>query len=172
MLFLIIFAPETHDDRETEAQRLDEAGDKHGGELERIRLQDLLAERLGQDLDSHQEPQRGNKRKLKGHSFYRSESQRVAYELDTALQGPGRNGGGLRKFQSPENWMTDPPSFLEQSMLLLSADQGPDVWRFQNWADGPDGRLCILREPDIWNHGVMSDCIGTALDAGQGTFLF
>ena len=164
---------QTHADYESEEKKQADAGNMEAAKLEEVRVEDLLRSHLQLSEASQPQPKAGQKRKLtkkKGHEFFRTKSQRVAYELENALQGGDRSGPGLKRYQLPAQSSGAPA--LEQPVLIVSGDQGPDIWCFQNWADSSNGRLCMLREPDVWNHGLMNDCVGAAVDCGAGSFLF
>ena len=100
-------------------------------EQERLRLEDLLAQRLGLDYDMKAKP--GRKRKHKGSTFYRTFVRRVAYELGNALQGPSRQGSSLVKKPLEKDWKQKSGPSLSQPVLLPSAGQGPDTWCFETW---------------------------------------
>ncbi len=112
-------ACQTRPERETE-----------NSEQERLRLEDLLAQRLGLDYERRQSLVASAS--TRGAPFI-AKSRRVAYELDNALQGPSRQGSSLVRNPLDKDWEQKPGPSLSQPVSLLSADQGPVIWCFETW---------------------------------------
>ena len=108
----------------------------------------------------------GKRRKV----WYRLKTQKWLAELDNQLRMVHFEGPGLRRFQVEASW---PSATIHENrcwpVLVVSADQGPDRWAGQSWADygNVGGRICMVREPDSHNHGLHIDVVGACLELSQ-----
>ena len=92
---------------------------------------------------------RASKRKR----FARQKSYQALLELDNALRGPCGNGPGLRRWQLPEDWRSRPEILSSWPVVLIAGDQGPNLWRAENWMGSDLARVLHVREPYI-NHAL------------------
>ena len=93
-------------------------------------------------------------------------------ELDNALRGADGKGPGLKMFQAPPDWQEKSEVLAGLPCALVSGDQGGDLWTAENSMDSDLGRLNYVQEPDVFNHGIHNDLVGTSLDPGFGPLMY
>jgi len=93
-------------------------------------------------------------------------------ELDNALRGADGKGPGLKMFQAPPDWQEKSEVLAGLPCALVSGDQGGDLWTAENLMDSDLGRLNYVQEPDVFNHGIHNDLVGTSLDLGFGPLMY
>ena len=111
----------------------------------------------------------GEPKPKKAKTVHRAKIMTAGLELDNALKGPFGAGPGLRHFVVTEDAeKTVPP--LRWPRLLMSTDEGPDIFGLQTWMDN-QARVCLQRTPDP-SHGVHGDTLLAAEDCFLGPFLY
>jgi hypothetical protein len=160
VVFWVCASFQTHADYESEALRLLDAGEGKAAFVEEDRVQQACGEWAGRSADHNFGSTRAAKRPRKGHKFYRTKTQQWLLEMDNALLGPHRLGGGLARFKLPADFREkiSAVDLLAFPTLVVASDQGPDAWAAQNYMEAHD--YCIVREPDTQNHGFWNDCLG------------